>query len=204
MAVVFFRSFNGSSEPGTPLHHDSIPSNPLRPPICIVAVLSCFHGSLRVITVEVHANALIQTLPSSASDTIDLEEAQIRQLALDAIEAWNRHDVRAFTRVYSDDAELTTVIGTTVRGGKPIHEHHSAIFETIFKKSHLTPSEIRVRFLSSEIAVVDTHWEMTGALEWDGKEIPKRKGLLNWIVKREREGWLVKVMHNQELTPLRY
>ena len=31
LAVLFFRSFYGSSEPGTPLHRDSIPSNPLRP-----------------------------------------------------------------------------------------------------------------------------------------------------------------------------
>jgi hypothetical protein len=28
---MFFRSFYGSSEPGTPPHHDPIPSNPLRP-----------------------------------------------------------------------------------------------------------------------------------------------------------------------------
>src|SRR6266849_1538002 len=28
---MVFRSFYGSSEPGTPFHHDSIPSNPLRP-----------------------------------------------------------------------------------------------------------------------------------------------------------------------------
>jgi uncharacterized protein (TIGR02246 family) len=137
-------------------------------------------------------------------DTIDLEEAQIRQLVLDAIEAWNRHDVRAFTRVYSDDAELTTVIGTTVRGRRAIHDHHAEIFETIFKKSHLTPGEIRIRFLSPEIAVADIRWEMTGALEWDGKEIPDRNGLLHWIVKTERAGWRVKVMHNQEFTPLRY
>ena len=137
-------------------------------------------------------------------DTIDLEEAQIRQLVFDATEAWNRHDVRAFTRVYSDDAEVNTVIGTTVRGRKAIHEHHSGIFKTIFNRSHLRPGAIKVRVLSPEIAVVDTQWEMTGALEWDGKEIPIRKGLLSWIVKREREGWLVKVMHNQEFTPLRY
>src|SRR5580704_10932494 len=31
LAVLFFRSFYGSSEPGTPLHRDSIPSKPLRP-----------------------------------------------------------------------------------------------------------------------------------------------------------------------------
>ena len=137
-------------------------------------------------------------------DTIDLEEAQIRQLVFDATEAWNRHDVRAFTRVYSDDAELTTVIGTTMCGRKGIHDHHAEIFKTIFKKSHLTPGAIKVRFLGPEIAVVDVRWEMTGALDWDGNEIPIRRGLLNWIVKQEREGWLVKVMHNQEFTPLRY
>jgi hypothetical protein len=57
--------------------------------------------------------------------------------------------------------------------------------------------------LSPEIAVVDIRWEMTGALGWDGKEIPIRQGLLSWIVKQERAGWLVKVMHNQEFTPLR-
>jgi len=33
LAVLFFRSFYGSSEPGTPPHHDSIPSNPVRPHI---------------------------------------------------------------------------------------------------------------------------------------------------------------------------
>ena len=32
LAVVVFRSFYGSSEPGMPLHDDTIPSNPLRPP----------------------------------------------------------------------------------------------------------------------------------------------------------------------------
>ncbi len=31
LAVLFFRSFYRSSEPGTPLHRDSIPSKPLRP-----------------------------------------------------------------------------------------------------------------------------------------------------------------------------
>ena len=142
--------------------------------------------------------------PVTQEDTIDLDEAQIRQLALDAIGAWNRHDVRTFTRVYADDAELTTGTGTTVRGRKAIHEHHSAIFATIFKKCQLTAGEIRVRFLSPEIAAVDIHWEMTGTLEWDGREIPIRKGLMNWIVKQEREGWRVKVMHTQEFKRQRY
>jgi hypothetical protein len=55
----------------------------------------------------------------TSEDTIDLEEAQIRQLVLDRIEAQNRHNVRAFTLVYADDAELTPVIGTTYEAARP-------------------------------------------------------------------------------------
>ena len=40
---MFFRSFYGSSEPGTPPHHDSIPSNPLRPHI-EQRLVSCYRS----------------------------------------------------------------------------------------------------------------------------------------------------------------
>jgi hypothetical protein len=39
LAILFFRSFYGSSEPGTPSHLDSIPSNPLRPPS--ISIIPC-------------------------------------------------------------------------------------------------------------------------------------------------------------------
>ena len=145
-----------------------------------------------------------EPLVNTGDVTISYEENQIRKLVQDALDAWNRHDVGGFVRVYAQDADVTTVIGTTVRGSEVIRDHYAQIFETIFKKSHITASEIKVRFLTSDIASVDIRWEMTGALEWDGKVIPVRRGLLNWIVTRKGEPWLVTVMHNQEFTPLRY
>ena len=42
---------------------------------------------------------------------------------------------------------------------------------------------------------------MTGATEADGTPIPIRKGLLNLVVTRHGDRWLISVMHNQELTP---
>ena len=142
--------------------------------------------------------------PKADDVTIGYEEYQIHEMVQDAMDAWNRHDVGAFIRVYAEDADLTTVTGTTVRGPEAIHDHHAQIFETIFKKSHITAGEIKVRFLSSDIASVDVRWEMTGALEWDGKVIPIRRGLLNWLVTRQGDRWLVTVMRNQEFTPLKY
>jgi uncharacterized protein (TIGR02246 family) len=145
-----------------------------------------------------------QSYELTEDDTIDLEEEQIHKLVLEAMEAWNRHDAPGFTRVYSDDAELTTVTGSVVRGRQAIDEHYAEIFKTIFRKSEITARAVKVRFLSPDIAGVDIRWEMTAALEWDGNVIPIRKGVLHWTVMRERQGWLVKAMHNQELTPLSY
>jgi uncharacterized protein (TIGR02246 family) len=132
------------------------------------------------------------------------EEAQVRKLVCDAIEAWNEHDVRAYSQIYAEDAEITTVIGPTAHGRDAIYAHIAEVFETLFKKSHLIAKNIKVRFLRPEIAVVDVRWRMSGALDWQGKVIPPREGLLHWIVTRQDHRWLITVMHNQELTPLPY
>jgi uncharacterized protein (TIGR02246 family) len=137
-------------------------------------------------------------------ETVSVEEGRIRQLVADVAAAWNIHDVKGLSSAYADDADFTNVIGMSLHGRQAIEEQHAKIFETIFRKSHLIVTDIRVRFLCPKFASVDIRWEMTGALDWDGKEIPLRKGLLNWIATRTGDCWQIKVMHNQELTPLRY
>jgi hypothetical protein len=37
-----------------------------------------------------------------------------------------------------------------------------------------------------------------GALDWDGKVIPIRQGLLDWIVTSEDGRWLMTMMQNQD------
>jgi hypothetical protein len=75
------------------------------------------------------------------------------------------------------------------------------MFATRFKNTQLTVGDVKIRFLSSEIASVDIHWEMTGATETNGTPMPIRKALLNWVVAHHGDRWLISVMHNQELTP---
>jgi hypothetical protein len=45
----------------------------------------------------------------------------------------------------------------------------------------------------------DAKWEMTGAKSPEGKDIPLRKGLLNFAMTKEKESWLITVMHNMDL-----
>lgn len=58
---------------------------------------------------------------------------------------------------------------------------------------------IKIRFIRPDVAAVDVRWEMIGAKASDGQEIPLRKGLLNFIMTKECDKWLIMVMHNMDL-----
>ena len=53
---------------------------------------------------------------------------------IDGIETWNEPDARAYSRLYADDADLTTVIGTTAHGPAAIDAHNAKVFENLFKR----------------------------------------------------------------------
>jgi uncharacterized protein (TIGR02246 family) len=129
------------------------------------------------------------------------DEQAIRKLAAGFVDAWNKHDAHALAENFAEDADFTNVRGDSAHGRKAVEDFHAPVFATRFKNTHQTADDIKIRFLSSDIASVDIRWEMTGALEIDGTPIPIRKGLLNWVVTRHGDRWLITVMHNQEFTP---
>jgi len=46
---------------------------------------------------------------------------------------------------------------------------------------------------------VDEWWEMTGARDQNGQEIPLRRGLLNLVMTKHDALWAIAVMHNMDL-----
>jgi hypothetical protein len=69
----------------------------------------------------------------------------------------------------------------------------------MFKDSHLTVTETRVRLIRSDVAAVDVRWSMAGARDPHGNPWPRREGLLNWIVTNHSGQWLIDVSHNMDL-----
>ncbi len=113
--------------------------------------------------------------------------------------AWNRHDAHAFAQTFAEDADFTNVFGMVLKGRAGIEAGHAPIFKTMFKDSQLTVTETRVRLIRSDVAAVDVKWTMTGARDPHGNPWPERAGLLNWIVTRHGERWLIDVSHNMDL-----
>jgi uncharacterized protein (TIGR02246 family) len=87
----------------------------------------------------------------------------------------------------------------SAHGRTEIAKFHAPIFATIFKDSSLKIDVVKVRFIKPDVAAVDEWWEMTGARDRDGQEIPLRKGLLNLVMTMQDAQWLISVMHNMDL-----
>lgn len=123
----------------------------------------------------------------------------IEGIAAKLAAVWNRYDAQAFGALFAEDAEFTNVFGMTVRGRAGIEALHAPIFKTIFSDSTLTVMETRVRLIRPDVASVDVKWKMTGARDPLGNPWPEREGLMNWIVTKHGETWLIDVSHNMDL-----
>ena len=130
------------------------------------------------------------------------DQKAIRGLMDHFMDAWNRHDAYAFAMVFAEDADFTNVRGVGATGRSKIEEFHAPMFATIFRNSQQTYTDVKVRFVRTDVATVDVSWEMTGVLDAQGSAIPNRRGLLNFVMTKNADHWYIIVMHNQDLTAL--
>lgn len=128
------------------------------------------------------------------------EEESISKVLSDFLDAWNKHDAKAFSMVFAEDADFTNVRGRSAHGRVEVEKFHAPLFATRFKDTHQKITETKIRFIRRDVASVDARWEMTGAKGQDGRDIPLRKGLLNFVMTKEGDTWSITVMHNTDLS----
>ncbi|MGH9900770.1 MAG: SgcJ/EcaC family oxidoreductase [Pyrinomonadaceae bacterium] len=128
-----------------------------------------------------------------------IDEAAIRKVLADFVEGWNKHDARAFSMVFAEDADFTNVRGVSAHGRAEVEKFHAPLFATRFRDTNQKMTKTKVRFIKPDVAAVDAWWEMTGAKGAEGQDIPLRKGLLNFVMTREGAKWFITVMHNMDL-----
>lgn len=144
--------------------------------------------------------AASQTAGGEVKSTASAQDEEgIRKILTDFIEAWNKHDAKAFSIVFAEDADFTNVRGTSAHGRAEVEKFHAPLFATRFKDTNQIMTKTKVRFIKPDVAAVDAWWEMTGAKGPEGQDLPLRKGLLNFIMTKEGEKWLITVMHNMDL-----
>ena len=132
----------------------------------------------------------------------DADENAIRSVMDRFMDAWNHHDAKAFAAVFSEDADFTNWRGTGASGRAKIESFHAPMFATILSKSHQEYTDIKTRFIRPDVAAVDVHWKMNGALDAQGNPRPEREGLLSFVMAKNAGHWEIVAMHNLDISAL--
>jgi len=140
-----------------------------------------------------------------ASPKSDIEnDAIIRKLYERFTVAWNQHEPATLAKMWVEDGDHVEPDGRVAKGRREIEKLFAAEHRSVFKQSHLTLSVDTVWFVTADVALVDGTYELSGARDPQGKELPARKGRLSSLFLKEGGKWLIAASRLMIPAPLPY
>jgi uncharacterized protein (TIGR02246 family) len=130
------------------------------------------------------------------------DEEEIKKVIAGTTEAFNQHDAKAFTRFYTQDAELVTVRGERMKGAAEIEKGLAAIFATRARAVRLKTLDVTVRFIRPDVAVAHVTNELSGLIGAEGESLPAHRELSIRVLVKEKGRWLVTAFHNTIVRPV--
>jgi uncharacterized protein (TIGR02246 family) len=142
---------------------------------------------------------LLPAWPANAQSNMKDLEA-IKQIEKDWEAAWNRHDMKALTDLVAEDVDFVTVAGLWLKGRKEFEDQHTAIHAMRFKESVRTTTDVQVKFLKPDVAVVHVKGVIKGEKAPDGTPLQPRPGIFTRVVTKESGKWLIKASQNTAIS----
>ena len=124
------------------------------------------------------------------------DEIAIRQ-AVDIMTAgFNERNDQATSSVATSDADFVTVTGKWSKGSAAYIAARRARFATALKNASIRVTDIKIRFLRSDVALAHVTQEIPGTLSDDGKSLAPHRELSLRVFIKEHGKWLMTAFHN--------
>ncbi|HLH33405.1 MAG TPA: SgcJ/EcaC family oxidoreductase [Alloacidobacterium sp.] len=118
-------------------------------------------------------------------------ESAIKQVLADQVSAWNRGDISTFMQGYKN-APDTTFIGKTIRRGwQQVMDRYKDSYSTKEAMGKLEFSDLTVRMLGPEHAVVTGKYHLTRTAAGGGDA----SGIFSLVWEKSAEGWKIILDH---------
>jgi uncharacterized protein (TIGR02246 family) len=127
------------------------------------------------------------------------DESAIRQIERKWDEAWNRHDAKALAALLSEDVDFVTVMGAWYKGRADFEQRMVQTHRGPFRTSNRHTTNVSVKFLTSDIAVVQARWLMSGLYNADGTLRDPWEGIITRVVQKIGAEWTVVAAHNVDV-----
>jgi uncharacterized protein (TIGR02246 family) len=119
------------------------------------------------------------------------EEQAVRKVIADFAEAINRGDAKAFTTLFTEDADFVVITGKYLKGRNEIVTYHAGLFTGAFLGSHLDVTSVAVRFLRPDVAVARVATKRT-----ENKGTEMRTSFPMFVLTKQGDSWLITAVQN--------
>jgi uncharacterized protein (TIGR02246 family) len=150
------------------------------------------------------ATASTPKLPAPESSVQPSDQQAIEAIVADQDAAWNAGDAQAYCRRMLKEATFTNIVGSFFVGRDAFAANMSGLFSGLFKGSINRQTVQSIRFITPDIAVVDTISSLSGfarvpvgAEAVDGVMHSRPEQ----VMVRRADGWWVASFHNVTINP---
>ena len=106
------------------------------------------------------------------------------------VNGWNAHDPAALASEFATDADWVTVTGRRISGRDKIQSFLAEEHGSWAKTTNMSASNLSVRPITADVAVIYFDWEITGAIDRQGQPAVFR-GLNVLVAHNGSNGWRV-------------
>ncbi len=159
----------------------------------------------RLITIT--ATPLVMLLTTTIKAQHNADSMAIQNMLQEEVTSWNSGDANTYSKHFAENGTFTNIRGMFFTGHQQFLDRHIEIFKGMFSKTVLQQEVISFRFLSLEVAIVETLTWISGFAK-DGS--PKgvyidSKGRLHTrllqVFQKQSGEWKIVVYHNVDLKP---
>jgi uncharacterized protein (TIGR02246 family) len=131
----------------------------------------------------------------------------IQTILREEVNSWNSGDAQTYSKHFAENGTFTNIRGMFFTGHQEFLDRHVEIFKGMFAKTVLQQDLVSFRFLSPDVAVVETLTWITGFPK-GGSPIAihiDEKGRLHTrllqVFQKQAGDWKIVVYHNVDLKP---
>lgn len=148
-----------------------------------------------------HAGALavLSILATGVAQAAPVAERAIRDSLDRLAQAWNTPDGSAWAAEYWSEGELINILGVVLAGAREVGERSAAILAGPFRGTHFSYRVRRIRFIGTQVAIVDTDISVSGFRGLPGIAATSPGELrtrMKHVYERRQEKWRIVASQN--------
>src|SRR4029453_12757137 len=124
------------------------------------------------------------------------DESAVRNVLAEYAVAWNRHDMAAFGRLFTENCDYVNIAGVHWKGVQEIVQRQAELFQNRLKTAVRTLTGIDVSFQTPDVALVHATWNVTGGSRPTGGAVPVRNETTTMTMVKTNGKWLITAFQN--------